>query len=157
MKFRFRLEKVLELRRSELDELRMQMEELEARRRRAEQELLAAEEERQSYSHRCDRAPTRPMTPLELQSRCQTAALHRRQIAILQERLGQVEGAVAQLRSRLLEANRRVKILERLREKKVADYLREMDAQERKILDDIPGRKGGRGLFGSALPSESSR
>jgi flagellar protein FliJ len=157
VRFRFRLEKVLELRRSELDELKLRMSQLESKRLECERYLTIAQQERAGYALQCDAPLEGALTPLDLQSRLRTVRLHERRVAATSAALSDADDAVNCLRESLLEANRRVKVLERLREKKFADHVGEIEAQDRKILDDIQGRKGGVGSVGPALPSRILR
>jgi flagellar protein FliJ len=157
VRFRFRLEKVLELRRSELDTLKLRMSELESLRLESERQLMIARRERGEYARQCDAPLEGPLTVLDLQSRLRTVTLHQRRVDAMAAALSEAEDAVSHLRESLLDANRRVKALERLREKKLADHVGEIEAQDRKILDDIQGRKGGVGSVGAALPSRILR
>jgi flagellar FliJ protein len=157
MGFRFRLERVLGLRRTELDELRLRMGRLRGEQLEARQALRVAIEERRAYARRCSDPLEGGHTPLQLQSRFQTAASHARRVEQSQAALDEVNARIDALRDELMEAHRRVKILERLREKRLADHLEEIEAQERKLLDDIHRRRGRMRFGRSALPARCPR
>lgn len=142
MAFRFRLERVLALRRTELDGLRQRMRGLRAEEQQIQDELRAAIHGRREYDRQCALPSDTNLSPLNLVSRLRTAELHARKVSQTQTTLSEVQGRIQHLRSELLEGHRKVKILERLRERKLKMYREEIEAQETKMLDDIQRRTG---------------
>lgn len=155
MGFRFRLEKILELRRSELDQRRASFLALEREGWVLRERLSRAEEERAEHGRRSEESSATPLRPLDLLSRARTSDAHRRRVEALAVELHEHQGRLARAREELAEANQRVRMLEKLREKKLEEYRDEIEAQERKILDDIQGRKGLMRLRGPADPARS--
>jgi len=119
--------------------------------------LAEARRQRTDYARQCELSLTNSYRALDLQTRVKTVSLHARRIVSIRELLRAIEAELAAARTELLGAHRRVKVLERLREKKWAEHVVEMNAQEQKILDDIPRRNGSLGSIGSALPARSRR
>ena len=140
--FRFRLQKVLDLRERELDSRRRELAQAirEETARAAALELVRAE--RAAFDERLCHVDDRPVSALELRARLAASQAHAVREAQTEQSLEAARRATTAVRERTVEAHRAVETLRRLRERAHAKWLREIDAQERKILDDIQSRYG---------------
>jgi len=142
--FRFRLERVLRWRRRQADlEARKlhalfgALRDLDAARRRVEQEMRRA----------AQRSAPRAGRPLDLATVQRTAAYlesRRRHLAQLAQRRRELEREVARQRERWQEARRRQDVLERLRERRREEWLMAERRREQKAMDEVAGRSAGR-------------
>ncbi len=135
--FRFRLERLLDLRRAKegaaqraLADARRAVEE-EGRRLA---ELLAEEEEGRRTS-RGLRQGVLDLGVLRLQEGYRNAV--ERRIRASRERLVELGKVELERRQALTEAMKAVKVLERVREKRLAEWTRAEDRAERKFLDEV--------------------
>lgn len=135
--FRFRLERLLEIRR--VREGAAQRAHADARRavEEAERRLsaLLAEEEEGRGASRARRSGTLDLAVLRAHAEWQ-AGLDRR-LRDARERLRERQDVELEKRRALVEAQKAVKVLERVREKRLAEWSRARDVEERKILDEV--------------------
>lgn len=135
--FRFRLDKVLRLRRHELETARRQFQNAVAAEQAAEQALLALRAEMAARVAGALSREAGGMTALAF-------AVHRRHLAHLQEQAQQAEAAwlaaraeAARRRQALVLTRRRERVLERLRELRLAQHSGEAQQQELARLDEL--------------------
>jgi flagellar export protein FliJ len=134
--FRFRLERLLEVRRAKEDVARREL--AEAARAAGEETrvltaLLAEEEESKRASRERRRGPL-DLAALRLQEGYLRALDPR--VRASRERLLALQGVEAGKRRALVEAMKAVKVLERFRERKLAEWILSADRDERKVLDE---------------------
>lgn len=140
--FRFRLERLLEVRRAKEDVAQRDFAEAsralreETRRLTA---LLAEEEEVKAASRDARRGPL-DLAALRLHEGY-LGAVDRR-VRATRERLLELGRAEAEKRRALVEAMKGVKVLERFRERKLAEWTRTRERDERKALDEAARREG---------------
>jgi flagellar FliJ protein len=140
--FRFRLQKVLELRERELEQRQLELARARTDEAHATDALERARRERLDHDGRLRTVDTEPVTPLELRARLATTeALTRREDAARQE-LEAARQRTESARRRAIDAHHAVEVVERLRDRARSRWQAEIDAQERKILDDIQSRYG---------------
>jgi flagellar FliJ protein len=142
--FRFRLERLLEIRRAR--EEAAQRAHAEARRAvDDESRRLAALVEEEDAGRRASRDLRRgvlDLASLQIQEIVQNAL--ERRIRTSRERLAELQRAELDMRLTLTEAMKAVKVLERVREKRLAEWTRARDVEERKTLDEVAlGRAAG--------------
>ncbi|HKK70123.1 MAG TPA: flagellar export protein FliJ [Candidatus Krumholzibacteria bacterium] len=141
-RFRFRLQKVLELRERELEQKQLELARARADEFGASDALERARRERLDHDTRLRRVDASPVSPLELRARLATTeALTRREDAARRE-LEVARERTEAARVRAIEAHHGVEIVDRLRDRARSRWQAEIDAQERKILDDIQSRYG---------------
>ena len=135
--FRFRLERLLEIRRAR--EEAAQRAHAEARRAVDEEALrlaaLLAEEEEARRVSRDLRRGVLDLAALQLQESVQNAV--DRRLRTSRERRLELDRAELEKRTALTEAMKAVKVLERVREKRLAEWTRARDVEERKTLDEV--------------------
>lgn len=140
--FRFRLQKLLDLREREEQQAQLRLAEAQSHRLRAQEELRAASEARDDFDRRCAEDSTEALRPIDLRARLfQVNALRDRE----ESAHAALEACMRQedtLREVVLQAHRTVEVLRRLRERTEKKWRDEIEAKERKILDDISGRYG---------------
>lgn len=141
--FRFRLQRVLDLREHELTarqrDLALALEQV----RVAEARLAAARHERSERDAALRVVDDRPVSPLVLAARvADTTAFERREAQLVAGVAAAADG-VGRARSAAIEARRQVEVMERLREKARDRWLGEIATQERRDQDDIQSRYGG--------------
>ena len=155
--FRFRLQKILELREHEEEAAQRVLGGLQRRVQAAERSLENVRRARRDHDRRCEDLGERPVSVLELRARLQTSeSLRAAEEAAERQRRSALDD-VDRAREALVEAHRKVEALRRLREKALDRWKIEMNAQERKILDDISNRYGDERLGPAASPARSSR
>lgn len=136
LSFRFRLERLLELRRAK--EGVAQRDFAEARRAVLEETrrltALLAEAEEVKRASRESRRGTLDLAALRIQEGYLGAA--ERRAWACRERLAALGQAEAEKRRALVEAMKGVKALERFRERKLAEWTRARELEERKALDE---------------------
>jgi flagellar protein FliJ len=135
--FRFRLERILELRRAKEEAAQRAL--AEARRAVEEESRrlasLLAEEDEGRRTSRGLRQGTLDLGALRLLEGYQNAV--DRRIRTSRERLLDLGRAELEKRKALTEAMKAVKVLERVREKRLAEWTRAQAAGERKFLDEV--------------------
>lgn len=138
-KFRFRLQKVLELRTDEADLARVSFGEAAAARRKKEEEI---EDKERYYQHvlSVDRQGTTSVRAIE--SQWYHARAVQAEIALLKRQHTQLLEIEEVKRAELAEAMKKQKILEKLKEHKQEEYTREADREEQKFLDDLSQNRG---------------
>ena len=140
--FRFRLQKVLELRERELEQKQLELARAQADEARAMDALDRARRERLDHDGRLRTVDTAPVTPLDLRARLVTTeALARREDTARQE-LEAARQRTEAARRRAIDAHHAVEVVDRLRDRARARWQAGIDAQERKLLDDIQSRYG---------------
>ena len=134
--FRFRLERLLELRRAKEAVARRAFAEASraAREEAARLAAIGAEEEALKGMSRNARTGALDLTALRL-AEGYLGALERRARAA-RERLAELSRAEAEKRRALAEAVRGVKALERFRARKLAEWSRAADREEVRVLDE---------------------
>ena len=138
-KFRFRLEKVLELRRGEADQARASFGEAEYARRKKEEEI----EEMQVYYRQLLTADRQGKTSVQsLESQWYHARAVQSEIAALEHQRAQLVEIEEVKRAELAEAMKKQKILEKLKENKQEAHLREVDREEQNFMDEIAQQTG---------------
>ncbi|HEX7898198.1 MAG TPA: flagellar export protein FliJ [Planctomycetota bacterium] len=134
--FRFRLERLLEIRRAKEEVAQRDFAEA-ARAAQAEARALAAllaeEEESKRASRELRRGPL-DLAALRLQEGYLSAVDKR--VRASRGRLLELQAAEAGKRRALVEAMKAVKVLERFRERKLAEWILSADRDERKVLDE---------------------
>jgi len=153
--FRFRLQRLLDFRRNELDTQRLTLSRLEAQIAELARERVALQQRRDSLD-REHRAPNpHAIGVLGLRrglAELQTLLVEDEQLVA---RIAELSTHLEHARRRVLEAHRRVRSLERLTERRQADYEAEMRAQDRKNSDEHAGRRGRNPFRPSAKPAPS--
>ena len=155
--FHFRLQKMLELRRTQVDRQRRVVAAIDRERIAAQSRRSEIEREREEHNRRCEDTPGQSFSVLELRGRVATSAALAAQLSETEAELERIADRLRREKETLLGQHQGVRALERLREKKLESYRNEMEAQERKALDDIQGRSGGIRARRSATPSSRPR
>ncbi len=151
--FRFRLQKILDLRQREEDECQRTLAQAQRHRMEVESALQKVCSEREDFDRRCALPDSRPLRPLDLQTRrARVLALSQRQMRCELD-LGRALQLEEEARRAVVEAHRAVEVLRRLREKAQRQWQAEKDAQERKELDDISSRYGALRRRSTATPA----
>ncbi|MDP6418803.1 MAG: hypothetical protein QGG80_05000 [Candidatus Krumholzibacteria bacterium] len=145
-KFRFRLEKLLNIRRQAEEDLARKLSSLGAEKRNILRELGEMGRERQGLVQTRSGLQKGELTlPLVEMNRYQIQVLERaseRRLA----RLDEVESEIRRTREVFLERSRERKAVDKLREKRHREYLQQERQMERKELDDQPWRGSGTGI-----------
>lgn len=133
--FRFRLERVLEVRRREEDRERIAFAEATARRARAREVLEAR---RRAYRRTLEEEAARASFRVdELLARIHHRERQLRDILEAERDLESATAAWAEARARLVEARKKRRLLERLRERRYAEWRLEEERREQGILDEV--------------------
>lgn len=140
--FRFRLQRILELRERELRDRRLDLARVQSEEGAATQRLAEARDERMARDHALCTVDPGPLSPLELQARHAATEAHEHRERHLHATLQQIRARVEAARAAAVEAHRQVRMLETLRDKARERWAREIDAQERREQDDIQSRYG---------------
>lgn len=140
--FRFRLQRILELRERELRDRRLELARAQRDENDANQRLDSAREERAARDRALCTVDPGPLSPLELQARHAATEAHERREQQLTLALQQIRARVQMAREAAVEAHRQVRILETLRDKARDRWRGEIEAQERREQDDIQSRYG---------------
>jgi flagellar FliJ protein len=140
-KFRFNLEKVLELRAHYEKEAEIEL-------GRAIAVLSGIELRIEETARQRVEAASRRFLPGRTGAEIYYSDLYIMRLDQLKERLfedaAKAELEVSEKREKYLEASRERKILDKLREKRLAEYRKAVNAEEIKIIDDISGGREAR-------------
>lgn len=155
--FVFRLQKILELREREEEAAQRSLATLLRREMQARESLRQVQAARRAHDDHCSEDPGRPLTALDLRARLSTTAALTAAEAQAQRQADAVAVESRRARDLLVEAHRKVEVLRRLRDRNHRRWIAEMNAQERKILDDTPNRSGKMGLCRPETPATRGR
>ncbi|WP_456433513.1 flagellar export protein FliJ [Thermosulfuriphilus sp.] len=141
MRFRFRFETLLRLRRQEEEMIRNELARAMVDWERLTEEITAAriklQEEMKGLAGSVLTAAEMADIGFDLESSFN-------QIEILEGQRQELAHRIEQIRQRLIEASKRRKILERLREKDFSAFRRELEAQWQKEIDELVILRHGR-------------
>lgn len=139
--FRFRLERLLEVRRAKEDVAQRDFARASGAAREETRRLAALLAEREDGG----RDPRRgPLDLAALRQREDHLGAVDRRVRACRDRLAEFARAEDEKRRALVEAMKAVKVLERFRERKLAEWARSEDRKEREVLDEAAraGREG---------------
>lgn len=139
--FRFRLSKLLSLKLSHEELLKIQLNVLRNEIRNVETDLRKCEEQLHSLEVRTLSRSALGVTGLELSQLLVYKESLRREIVCLNSKLEQLKRQEDILRDQYLEARKERKILQNLRERRFRSYVFEQDRLHRLYLDEIAIRK----------------
>ena len=140
--FRFRLQRILELREHELRDRRIALARALQEEREAEDRLASARAERAARDQALCTVDDRPLSPLDLQARHAATEAYDHRERSLRSAVDTSRERTRAAREAAVEAHRQVRIMESLREKARERWLGEIEAQDRRIQDDIQSRYG---------------
>ena len=155
--FVFRLQKILELREREEEAAQRLLASLQRRELQARESLRQVRAALLAHDDHCAEDPGRPLTALDLRARLAT---HSALTAAEGQAKRQADGVAAEVdraRGALVEAHRKVEVLRRLRERNHRRWIAEINAQERRILDDTRNRNGEMGIGYPETPASPGR
>ncbi len=143
-RFKFRLESILNLRKSERDRAHAELEKANEAVKVVEERLAAVKNEvAQMRAHRRkDAAPGNVDPDRILQSQRYELFMETASLQFIQQ-IEQLSLAVIERRNRLMEADRAVRILEKLRDKQLAGHEQELLRIEARDFDEIASRNTG--------------
>jgi len=125
--FRFRLDRVLDWRRTELELEETRLKQMHAARIALDREKAALETARDAAGRALIERPNMFGVDLQLLSGYNFGV--KRQCARLEEKRREVDQAAAKQQQKLLEARRRLRLLENLRDRRLAEWTYEADRQ----------------------------
>lgn len=139
-RFAFRLERLLEIRRTFEDRLKRELGAANRAIYDKQRDILQllVEEDRTKVELR--RIKIRELDLVEIRMNEQYLNAVGRKIVREYRTLQQLQEAATAKRRELTEASKGVRVLERLREKKFEEWRRETDLEERKFLDEVASR-----------------
>lgn len=137
--FRFKLQRVLDLRRQVRERIESELVSLQERRLEAQELLEALIRERRTEAEQFLRRETFTIAELQLLQYYLDGLADR--IEKQRELLADIERQVQEKLSELFEARKREKIMHRLYEKEWTRYLKELARKETKALDEIAVRR----------------
>lgn len=136
-KFRFRLEKLLDLRQKAADSAKVALSEA----LRAEQEQIDICLEAENRVEKFSTEPQPQKTSIrEMESRWYHLRALKNELSLQQNKLNQVREIVSVRRNELAQALQNVKALENLKEKKLEEYQKLIADEEQKLMDEIAQR-----------------
>lgn len=136
-KFHFRLEQVLNLRKDDADDARIQLSQAEQTRRNKERE----KEERQQYYHELVAQTQQGRTSASaVESLWHHIRAVQTEIVALEKQCQQLEEIETVKRHNLAEAVKKQRVLEKLKDKKKTLHEQELNLEEQKVMDDIAQR-----------------
>lgn len=139
----FKLQPVLNYRRSLEDQAQQKLAESLNLQRQLEERAVVQCSELAAYDEELKSRQKYGVDAAELMLYEERIAHGRRQIRRIQEQLTVLEERIAAEREKLLEASRERQIMEKLKEKQNSAYRREQDRKERTLLDEISLRNRG--------------
>ncbi len=139
--FRFRLSKLLSLKLSHEELLKIQLNALRNEMRSVETDLKRCEEQLHNLEAKTLSQSARGITGFELSQLLIYKESLGREIACLKSKLEQLKHQEDVLRDQYLEARKERKILQNLRERRFRSYVFEQDRLHRLYLDEVAIRK----------------
>lgn len=140
--FRFRLQRILELREHELQTRRLELATAQRAETEARVALARARDERRERDVALRDVEGAAISTLELRARRAATEAHAAREERLVKSAHAAGRAVERARQAAVEAQRQVRVMESLRDKARQRWLAGIDAQDRRIQDDIQSRYG---------------
>ena len=139
--FRFRLSRLLSLKMSQEEQLKIQLGALRTEMRRIEDSLRKCEEQLKGLQLKTLTLLSRGISGLELSQLLTYKDSIQAELSLLMEKLTQLRQQEDILRNQYLEARKERKILQNLRERRFRTYVFEQDRAHRLYLDELAVRK----------------
>jgi flagellar FliJ protein len=137
MPFRFRLERVLDIRKRKEELIRAELAEAKLAREYEETVLLRLQEDLQRYLDDLRRRQKERVLPWEMLWYHLYLDNLKNQIRNQKKRLQELDEKIDQITQRLVKASQDRRVLERLKERQYEEYLLEMERAEQAILDEL--------------------
>jgi flagellar FliJ protein len=139
--FRFRLSRLLSLKMSQEEQLKIQLSALRAEMRRIEDSARKCEEQLKNIFLKTLSSSSRGINGFELSQLLTYRESLQAELSFLNSRLAQLRQQENVLRDQYLEARKERKILQNLRERRFRTYVFEQDRTHRLYLDELAIRK----------------
>ena len=143
MGHKFKLQSVLNYRKSLEDQAQQVLTATLQRKSELEQQQRQAQAARQQLDTELKQRQQEGLSIAEIGLFESQIQHHQRQVALLQQQLVELEEQILLERQQLLTAARERQVMEKLKDKQQAEYMQELSRKEREMLDEISLRSKG--------------